>query len=89
MNHYNYLTFGSGTGTVTFTGAVGGAVSGELGIITNAENQQLTFSDGVAAIRIDNYGTLLFNASTAKTISPAITDNGAGTTTIQVIDSTD
>ena len=34
---------------------------------------------------IANYGTLLFNATSAKTISPVITDNG--TTTIQVINS--
>ncbi|NBQ00388.1 MAG: hypothetical protein EBU44_03725, partial [Proteobacteria bacterium] len=36
---------------------------------------------------IANYGTLLFQASSAKTVSAAITDNG--TTTIQVINSAD
>ncbi|NBQ46771.1 MAG: hypothetical protein EBU39_04200, partial [Proteobacteria bacterium] len=79
------LTFGTGTGTVTFTGAVG--TSFNLGTITNASGQQLTFSGDVTANTIANYGTLLFNASSAKTISPAITDNG--TTTIQVINSAD
>ena len=78
------LTFGSGTGTVTFTGAVG-AVSTNLGTITNIASQTLIFSDAVTATTIANYGTLLFNASSAKTISSNITDNG--TTVLQVINS--
>ena len=81
----NSLTFGAGTGTATFTGAVGGASNGALGTITNASGQTLIFSDAVSATTIANYGTLLFNATAAKTISPAITDNG--TTTVQVINS--
>ena len=79
------LTFGTGTGTATFTGAVG--TTNNLGTIINASGQQLTFSDAVTATTIANYGTLLFNATSAKTITPAITDNG--TTTVQVISNTD
>ena len=79
------LTFGAGSGNAVFTGAVGNSAA--LGTITDIAGQTLTFSDAVTATTIANYGTLLFNATSAKTISPAITDNG--TTTIQVIDSTD
>ncbi|NCZ72925.1 MAG: hypothetical protein EBY10_05545, partial [Actinobacteria bacterium] len=79
------LTFATGTGTATFTGAVGGTTA--LGTITNASGQQLTFSDAVTATTIANYGTLLFQASSAKTVSANITDND--TTTIQVINSAD
>ncbi|NDA96229.1 MAG: hypothetical protein EBY03_08940, partial [Actinobacteria bacterium] len=79
------LTFGSGSGNVIFTGAVGTTYN--LGTITDIAGQTLTFSDAVTANTIANYGTLLFNANAAKTISPAITDNG--TTTIQVISNTD
>ncbi|NKA17449.1 MAG: hypothetical protein EBV74_06070, partial [Alphaproteobacteria bacterium] len=68
----------------TFTGAVGTTYN--LGIITNASGQQLTFSDAVTATTIDNYGILLFNATSDKTITPAITNN-VGSTTIQIINS--
>jgi hypothetical protein len=83
----NNLTFGAGSGNAVFTGAVGGATNGATGTITGIASQQLTFSDGVAATTIANYGTLLFQASSDKTVSAAITDNG--TTTIQVINSAD
>ena len=79
------LTFGAGSGNVTFTGTVGSGTA--LDVINNIAGQTLTFSDAVTATTIANYGTLLFNATSAKTISPAITDNG--TTTIQVINSAD
>ena len=83
----NHLTFGSNTGTATFTGAVGGATNGTLGTITNIASQTLIFSDAVTATTIANYGTLLFNATSAKTISSNITDNN--TTVLQVINSAD
>ncbi|NDE84348.1 MAG: hypothetical protein EB044_06305, partial [Actinobacteria bacterium] len=77
------LTFGAGSGNATFTGAVGTTLA--LGTITNIAGQTVTFSDAVTATTIANYGTLLFNATSAKTISAAITDND--TTIIQVINS--
>ncbi|NCZ58268.1 MAG: hypothetical protein EBY75_08260, partial [Actinobacteria bacterium] len=81
----NNLTFGSGSGNATFAGAVGTGTNGALGTITNIAGQTVTFSDAVTATTIANYGTLLFNATSAKTISAAITDND--TTIIQVINS--
>ncbi|NDE13111.1 MAG: hypothetical protein EBZ99_05765, partial [Actinobacteria bacterium] len=77
------LTFATGTGTATFTGAVG--TTNNLGTITNASGQQLTFSDAVTATTIANNGILLFNATSNKTVSSNITKTG--TTTIQVINS--
>jgi hypothetical protein len=64
-----------------------------LGTITNASGQQLTFSDAVTATTIANYGTLLFNATSAKTIAANIQDGASTaasnsvTTEIQVINS--
>ena len=77
------LTFGTGSGNATFAGAVGNTFN--LGTITNIAGQTLTFSDAVTANTIANYGTLLFDSSSAKTVSSAITDNG--TTTLQIINS--
>ncbi len=60
----------------------------DLDTITSVASQQLRFLDGVAATTIANYSTLLFNATSAKTVSAAITDNAVGTA-VQVQNNSD